>query len=179
MAGLNPLVEQFLKSTQGGQNMFPGGRATNRAMTPLGERYAPPTPQNQPLVGLNAGAPVQTRSGGVGGQVAPYTGGSAELRQYVNDIAKARGWDGNQINAWYNLIERESSWNPNAQNPNSTAFGLGQFLNSTWAGVGMQKTSDPRLQLEAMARYIENRYQNPAGAWAFWQNPTSGPEHWY
>lgn len=52
------------------------------------------------------------------------------------------------------LISRESKCNPNAQNPNSTAYGIGQFLNSTWAGVGCVKTSDPVEQLRCMDRYV-------------------------
>lgn len=52
------------------------------------------------------------------------------------------------------LISRESKCNPNAQNPNSTAYGIGQFLNSTWAGVGCVKTSDPIEQLRCMDRYV-------------------------
>jgi hypothetical protein len=52
------------------------------------------------------------------------------------------------------LIDRESDCNPNAQNPNSTAYGIGQFLNSTWAGVGCVKTSDPVEQLRCMDRYV-------------------------
>ena len=33
------------------------------------------------------------------------------------------------------IIECESEWNPLAFNPNSTAHGLGQFLDGTWSYV--------------------------------------------
>ena len=62
------------------------------------------------------------------------------------------------------LILRESGWRPEAQNPTSTAYGLGQFLDSTWQSTGYEKTSDPFLQLEAMMVYIENRYVTPCAA---------------
>lgn len=37
---------------------------------------------------------------------------------------------------WGPIIQCESSGNPRAQNPNSTASGLFQFLNSTWRAFG-------------------------------------------
>ena len=66
------------------------------------------------------------------------------------------------------LIFKESSWNPNAQNPKSTAYGLGQFLNKTWDLVPQSKTSNPYDQLDAMFHYVDNRYENSCNAWKFW-----------
>lgn len=66
------------------------------------------------------------------------------------------------------LIFKESSWNPHAQNPKSTAYGLGQFLNKTWDLVPQSKTSNPYDQLDAMFYYVENRYGNACNAWNFW-----------
>jgi transglycosylase-like protein with SLT domain len=68
------------------------------------------------------------------------------------------------------LWQRESGWNPNAQNPSSTAYGIAQFLNSTWAGTGIAKTSDPYRQIDAGLVYIQKRYGTPCKAWAFWQS---------
>jgi hypothetical protein len=87
--------------------------------------------------------------------------------KFAQNLASKYGWDENQLAAWYKLGMKESGWNNNAQNPTSTAYGIGQFLNSTWGGYGIPKTSDPALQVEAMARYIKARYTNPAGALAF------------
>jgi len=64
------------------------------------------------------------------------------------------------------LWGRESGWNPDAQNPTSTAYGIPQFLDSTWAGTGIAKTSDPYLQIKAGLIYIESRYGSPCQAWA-------------
>jgi SLT domain-containing protein len=61
----------------------------------------------------------------------------------------------------------ESGFRNTAQNPTSTAYGMFQFLNSTWAGYGVGKTSDPRLQTVAGLRYIASKYGTPANAWAF------------
>lgn len=72
------------------------------------------------------------------------------------------------------LLTRESRWNPNAQNPTSTAYGLFQFLNSTWGSVGGSKTSDPKMQLEYGLKYIKQRYGDVQGARSFWER-----NHWY
>ena len=68
------------------------------------------------------------------------------------------------------LWQRESGWNPKAQNPSSSAYGIAQFLNSTWAGTGIAKTSDPYRQIDAGLVYIQKRYGTPCKAWAFWQS---------
>lgn len=182
---LNPLVQAFLDQTSGANTpAFPGGRYVNRGLTALGERYNPnpnKPKEPDPLV-ANPNTRLYVNPGsGVGSQLGlSSVSGPEELRKYVQQVAAKYGWNTpEQLNAWYNLIQHESGWNPNAQNPTSTAYGLGQFLDSTWAGVGAQKTSDPLGQIEAMAKYIQNRYNNPYGAWGFWQNPTSGPSHWY
>lgn len=62
------------------------------------------------------------------------------------------------------LMMRESGYNNVAQNPTSTAYGMFQFLNSTWGGYGIPKTSDPGLQAIAGGRYIKARYGDPIGA---------------
>jgi len=65
------------------------------------------------------------------------------------------------------IKHKESSGNPNAQNPTSSAFGLYGFLNSTWATVGCVKTSDPVEQERCALLYIEQRYGSIAGAYHF------------
>ena len=67
-----------------------------------------------------------------------------------------------------NIIVRESEWNPLNQNPKSTAFGLMQFLDSTWKGTGYKKTTDPYYQIDAGIKYISDRYNNPKEAWKWW-----------
>jgi hypothetical protein len=55
----------------------------------------------------------------------------------------------------------ESKFNPTAQNRRSSAYGVFQFLNSTWKGTGIAKTSDPSLQIEAAYRLWKARGWQP------------------
>lgn len=74
------------------------------------------------------------------------------------------GWTGPEWAATVPLIMQESGFNNVAQNPTSTAYGIFQFLNSTWGGYGIPKTSDPTQQSIAGGRYIKARYGDPIGA---------------
>lgn len=65
------------------------------------------------------------------------------------------------------VVNKESGWNHLAQNPHSTAFGIGQFLNSTWKTVGCVKTIDKDIQIDCMIKYIEKSYQTPSKTLAF------------
>lgn len=67
------------------------------------------------------------------------------------------------------LFAKESGWNPRAKSKHSTAYGLAQFLNKTWRLVKIPKSSDPKVQIEAFYRYIDQhpRYRgNPEKALA-------------
>jgi hypothetical protein len=89
------------------------------------------------------------------------------LQGVVDAAAKPYGW-GLGSPDWTPLsllIGRESGWNPTAQNPHSTAYGMFQFLDAVWPTVGGSKTSDPALQAQYGMRYIKNRYGNPKAAW--------------
>lgn len=76
-------------------------------------------------------------------------------------------WGFSQWEYFNLLIQKESKWIPDAQNPHSTAYGLGQFLNSTWKIVGCEKTSDPKVQLDCTIKYVEQRYKTPQKAIEF------------
>jgi hypothetical protein len=75
------------------------------------------------------------------------------------------------------IVVHESSWRTNALNHSSGAFGLFQFLRSTWKAylpeVAYGNTS-AYWQAVGGFRYIRARYGNPDKAWAFWQ-----AHHWY
>jgi hypothetical protein len=79
--------------------------------------------------------------------------------------AAAYGWTGEQWTALDKLWTRESGWNNTAQNPTSSAYGIAQFLDSTWAKYG-PKTADPTLQIRYGLAYIRDRYGSPSAAWA-------------
>jgi hypothetical protein len=97
-------------------------------------------------------------------------------RATVLDVfSKMFGWSGaGMVNAIDFLLMHESGYRNTAQNPTSSAYGMFQFLDSTWGGYGVRKTSDPRQQAIAGGRYIKGRYGNPIGAQRFWAG-----HHWY
>lgn len=110
-------------------------------------------------------ATIAAAIGGGGSAVA-----SGPIAQIIQQTAAQFGWgSGPQLAALNWIISHESGFNPNAQNPTSTAYGLFQFLNGTWASTGIAKTADPSLQALAGMRYIASRYGTPVGAQAFWQ----------
>jgi hypothetical protein len=130
---------------------------------------------SQALSGVSGGVhggPVAKVKGGPGA-IGSGLGGSLPSNpkanfQYAQNIASNYGWGSPaELAAWYTLGMKESGWRSDAKNKTSTAFGIGQFLDSTWAGYGIPKTSNPALQVEAMARYIKARYGSPSKALAF------------
>ncbi|WP_075012042.1 transglycosylase SLT domain-containing protein [Geodermatophilus obscurus] len=106
---------------------------------------------------------------------APASGGSASgsssaaapaSRGSFKDYAMAKVGSAEQFSCLEKLWGKESGWNPDAQNPTSTAYGIPQFLDSTWASTGIAKTSDGYRQIDAGLIYIEERYGSPCEAWA-------------
>lgn len=90
------------------------------------------------------------------------------VRSMVRDYAaKTYGWTDAEWDALDRLIMKESGYNPTAQNPKSSAFGIFQFLDRTWQGYGVPKTADPHQQTVAGLRYIKARYGTPSKALAF------------
>jgi len=70
-----------------------------------------------------------------------------------------------QYSCFTKLIGKESAWNPKAQNPISTASGIGQMLDSTVSSLGMKKSNAGVAQLVATLSYISRRHSHPCGAW--------------
>ncbi len=100
---------------------------------------------------------------------APAAGSSsssAAPRGSFKDYAMSKVGSAEQFSCLEKLWGKESGWNPNAQNPTSTAYGIAQFLDSTWASTGIAKTSDGYRQIDAGLVYIEERYGSPCEAWA-------------
>lgn len=99
------------------------------------------------------------------------------IKQMAYQLYLASGMPPTEWSDFDQLEQHEAGWSATAQNPSSTAYGLGQFLDSTWAAVGGQKTSDPKMQLQYMYQYLKQRYHgSPAEAWRMWQ---SRSPHWY
>ncbi len=68
------------------------------------------------------------------------------------------------------LVGKESAWKSDAQNPVSTASGIGQLLDSTYKGLGMEKSDSGISQLVATLSYIHRRHVTPCGAWIHFKN---------
>lgn len=78
------------------------------------------------------------------------------------------------------LVYLESKWDPKAQNPYSTAYGIGQFLDQTWDEVSYEKTSDPYEQVDAMIEYVTKRYGSFETALHAWYERSERTGHgWY
>lgn len=92
---------------------------------------------------------------------------SSGLKKAVQSAAAKYGWTGSEWNNLNELIQRESSWNPKAQNPTSTAWGLFQFLDMHW-GPGKYlprgRSSSTQEQIAGGLKYIRDRYGSPSAA---------------
>jgi hypothetical protein len=122
------------------------------------------------------------------GAAAALRSRSAELRRLIRqeELARRRAASGGGGSihgsgrrcdlsgtspAEYWIIMRESSGYPTADNPTSTAFGLGQLLlGNRILYLGNQyATTDCGRQLWAFRAYVRDRYGTAARAKAFWQ----------
>ena len=61
------------------------------------------------------------------------------------------------------MIGKESSWDPGAHAPGSTASGLTQMIDSTAKAVGTGK-ANPRAQMEGGAKYLREQFDQ-FGSW--------------
>ena len=59
------------------------------------------------------------------------------------------------------LWNRESQWNPKANNPNSSAYGIPQLLKL--------KDKDPYTQIDKGLAYIKHRHLTPCKAWHYYR----------
>ncbi|GEL19365.1 tape measure protein [Pseudonocardia asaccharolytica] len=99
--------------------------------------------------------------------------GSPEVIAAVQAVASRYGWgSGPQWDALSKLIQGESSWNPNAANPSSSARGLFQKMTSIHGPV----EPTPAGQAEWGLNYIRRAYGDPVTAYSRW---LSRSPHWY
>ena len=88
--------------------------------------------------------------------------------------ATAQGWPltGARWKALDYIITRESSWNPNAKNPRSSASGLGQFIDANarhYLGSAPMRKHPFDKQLAAVIRYTSDRYGGLVPARRYWE----------
>lgn len=76
-----------------------------------------------------------------------------------------------QYKCFRQLITKESHWNPKAQNPHSTAAGVGQLLDATYRNLGMKHSKEAVPQMVAALAYIGRKYGSggPCAAWQHWK----------
>ncbi|MER5462646.1 MULTISPECIES: transglycosylase SLT domain-containing protein [unclassified Streptomyces] len=80
-----------------------------------------------------------------------------------------------QFQCFSNIVDHESSWNYQAQNASSGAYGLVQALpGSKMSSAGADWQTNPATQIKWGLNYMNSRYDSPCGAWSFWQ-----ANHWY
>jgi hypothetical protein len=86
------------------------------------------------------------------------------------DIARALlgdfGFSQDQFGCLDSLWIKESNWNPVADNPTSSAYGIPQALpGSKMASAGPDWATNPVTQIEWGLGYIRDRYGSPCAAW--------------
>ncbi|KOG32962.1 hypothetical protein AQJ84_34190 [Streptomyces resistomycificus] len=80
-----------------------------------------------------------------------------------------------QYQCFSNIVDHESSWNYQAVNASSGAYGLFQALpGSKMSSVGSDWQTNPATQIKWGLNYMDSRYGSPCEAWTFWQ-----ANHWY
>jgi hypothetical protein len=86
-------------------------------------------------------------------------------KTYAKALIKIQypNWNRSEWSALAKLWGKESGWKHTADNPESTAYGIAQVLNT--------KPGTPApLQIERGLVYIKHRYEKPSVAWAHWRS---------
>ncbi|MFJ7900811.1 transglycosylase SLT domain-containing protein [Streptomyces sp. NPDC096198] len=75
-----------------------------------------------------------------------------------------------QFQCFSNIVDHESTWNYQAVNASSGAYGLFQALpGSKMSSVGADWQTNPATQIKWGLNYMNSRYGSPCQAWSFWQ----------
>lgn len=124
-----------------------------------------------------------------GGGAISTTSGSYSVQaaqNYARSLLSEYGLDPSQFSQLVSLWNRESSWNPHAENPGSGAYGIGQILGShtNYGKVAGEPStisqSSPwyrdnwQNQINWALGYIKSRYGSIGNAWAH-----ELEYHWY
>ena len=77
-------------------------------------------------------------------------------------------WGADQFTCYDAIIMRESKWNPFADNPHSSAYGIPQALpGRKMASFGADWRTNPATQIRWGLDYVASRYGTPCRAWGF------------
>jgi hypothetical protein len=82
----------------------------------------------------------------------------ANRKMAMNFAQVGYGWNHTQRKCIVKLFTKESRFDHFADNPKSTAYGIGQVLK--------EKSQDPATQILRAYRYIVHRYDTPCRAWS-------------
>jgi hypothetical protein len=75
-----------------------------------------------------------------------------------------------QYQCFSNIVTRESTWNYQAVNAASGAYGLVQALPAgKMASAGADWRTNPATQIKWGVSYMNERYGSPCDAWTYWQ----------
>ena len=99
------------------------------------------------------------------------TGSKAEYQAYAKKRCEEYGWSETDFNCLVLLWNRESNWNPFAQNKSSGAYGIPQSLPaSKMSSAGADYLTNYATQIDWGLSYINGRYGSPSEAWRHSQN---------
>ena len=114
-------------------------------------------------------------AGGGGGSSAPAPAANASgdgttpegAQAIARGMMGSYGWGDDQFSCLVSLWNRESSWNYQAENASSGAYGIPQSLpGSKMGSVGADWRTNPTTQIVWGLGYISGRYGSPCSAWA-------------
>ena len=92
---------------------------------------------------------------------------AASAQAVARSMMGSYGWGDDQFSCLVSLWNRESSWNYQAENASSGAYGIPQSLpGSKMGSVGADWRTNPTTQIIWGLGYISGRYGSPCSAWA-------------
>ncbi|MDR6975730.1 hypothetical protein J2X68_002414 [Streptomyces sp. 3330] len=103
-----------------------------------------------------------TASAGSFPQQASYT--VAEVQAIARQMVPS-----GQFQCFSNIVDHESTWNYQAVNPSSGAYGLVQaYPGSKMSSAGADWRTNPATQIKWGLNYMNERYGSPCDAWDYW-----------
>lgn len=131
---------------------------------------------------VDTAADAALKAGGVAARIAKDADAAADQRRrdviaratrqairdpqgYAQLLVAERGWSGEQYKCLNTLWTRESSWNYQATNASSGAYGIPQALPGTrMASIAADWRTNPITQMKWGLNYIGERYTTPCNA---------------
>lgn len=115
----------------------------------------------------------ETESGGQVTRTEDLGGG--DPRQIAQAMLPEFGFSADQFQCLDSLWTKESNWDPHADNPTSSAYGIPQSLpGEKMASAGPDWATNPATQIRWGLGYIADVYGSPCSAWAH-----SQANNWY